>query len=50
MMNRFRKQNKEEKHFSNHSDKENDPYNQLRACKEKLKDMSDVLKNLSNKL
>ena len=49
-MNRFRKQNKEEKSFSNHSDKENDPFNQLKACKEKLRDLSDDLKNLSNHL
>lgn len=46
-MNRFRRlKNKEE----TLSVEDNDPLNQLKACKDQLRDMSNVLKNLSNKL
>ncbi|MBN2156520.1 MAG: hypothetical protein JW776_10800 [Candidatus Lokiarchaeota archaeon] len=51
-MNRFRRYVNEEERTSNSSaeDSKNNPFNQLKMCKEKLKDISDVLKNLSNKL
>ena len=46
-MNRFRRQLAQKE---DPSDKENDLFHQLKDCQDKLRDMSDILKNLSNKL
>ena len=38
-MNRFRRQSNKEESLSNRSAKDNDPFDQLKICKEKLKDI-----------
>lgn len=49
-MNRFRKESNRGESPADNSVKDNDPFDQLKMCKDKLKDISDILKNLSNKL
>jgi len=49
-MNRFRRESNREESPAKHSVKDYDPFNQLKMCKDKLKDMSDILKTLSSKL